>query len=121
MKFKELTAGAMRECVDLYRVQKQPDGGGGYKRVPQPLQLNLRVAWEDRTPSTTVQGAQQAPQLDAEAGMPKSVEVRPDDWVVQAGYVYRVIRPRTRAGYRWQIVALEYRDVWDPAEEGLQT
>lgn len=120
MKFDDLQAGTMRECVDLYRIENNHDGAGGYTRDPVLQQGNMRVAWEDRTPTSTVQGAQMAAQIDAQAGMAKSVDVRPDDWVVHQGDVYRVIRSRKRGRSRWQIVALEYVDVWDAATQGVK-
>lgn len=119
MKFKDLRPGAMRECVNHYRIEKRDDGGGGFTREPVLQNGSIRVAWEDRTPTSTVEAQSLAANVSAEIGLRRSVDVRPDDWIVHMGYVYRVIRPRQRQQYRWQIVAVEFIDEWDAARQGV--
>jgi len=108
MKFDNLTPGAARECVDHYRMSETDDGAGGWTIQPTLENGSIRVVWEDRTPQSTVEGASLGASLDAEIGLRRSVDMRPDDRVVHQGYVYRVIRQRVRGASRWQIVALQY-------------
>ncbi len=119
MKFEDLSPGALRECVAHYRIQKQHDGAGGFTREPLLQNGSIRVAWEDRTPTATVDGNSLAANVDAEIGLRAGVGLLQDDWIVHTGYVYRVIRPRKRQRIRYEIVALEFIDVWDAARQGV--
>ncbi len=119
MKFEDLSPGALRECVAHYRIQKQDDGAGGFTREPVLQNGSIRVAWEDRTPTATVDGNSLGANLDAQIGLRSGVDVRPDDWIIHTGYVYRVIRARRRQRTRYIIVALEFMDVWDAARQGV--
>lgn len=109
MNLDDLKPGALRECVQHYRLDKVNDGAGGHRREPT-LRRELRVAWEESTPTNRITGEVVTQSSTATMGTRKRCDLRHEDLIVRDGEVYRVLGRRTNSNSRYQIIALERRD-----------
>ena len=107
-----LTPGKMRECVELWRLVKTGQPGGGFTRETNQVHSRLRVALEINAPVNRITGEVLSQSMGAQMGVRASVEVKAEDLIVRRskGEVWRVIGPVRMANKRWQVVALELRD-----------
>lgn len=100
----------MRECVELWRIDKLDDGAGGFERAPRLLQARLRVAWEETAPVNRITGEVLSQRSTVQMGVRRRLDVEPEDLVVHDGRVYRVIGSKVKLSQLYKIVALEQRD-----------
>lgn len=112
MNLDDLRPGDMRECVKHYRLEKIGDGAGGHRREVA-LEREMRVAWEESTPTNRITGEVVTQGSTATLGTRKTTDLRHEDLIERDGEVYRVLGRRTRSNSRYQIIALERRDERD--------
>lgn len=110
MKIEDLNPGTMRECVELWRIDKLDDGAGGFERDPRLLQSRLRVAWEESPPVNRITGEVLSQRSTVQMGVRRSLDIEPEDLVVHDERVYRVIGARVKRSRQYKIVSLEQRD-----------